>query len=64
MKVTGKIEFVKSRNYRKIFEEGAFIEELIGKPLGHLWKIFRIHSSEALFFTLADKIKVQGSLRR
>jgi uncharacterized pyridoxamine 5'-phosphate oxidase family protein len=56
--VTGKAEFVDDPQLqKKCAEEGAPIEQLTGKPLGDLWKIFRIHSGEACFFTLKDTLK-------
>ena len=58
MRVTGKVEFVDDQELqKKAAEESAPIEQLVGKPLGHLWKIFRIHSGEAFFFTLKDTLK-------
>jgi uncharacterized pyridoxamine 5'-phosphate oxidase family protein len=60
MRVTGEVEFVDDPELqKKAAEEGAPIEQLIGKPLGHLWKVFRIHSGEAFFFTLKDTLKEQ-----
>jgi len=58
MRVTGKVEFVDDLELqKKCAEEGTFLEQLMGKPLGHLWKIFRIHSGEVFFFTLRDTLK-------
>jgi uncharacterized pyridoxamine 5'-phosphate oxidase family protein len=58
MRVTGKVEFVDDQELqKKVAEEGAFLEQLTGKPLGHLWKIFRIHSGEACFWTMADTLR-------
>jgi len=60
MRITGKMEFVNDPKLEKrAAEEGAPIEELVGKPIGHLWKTFRIHSGEAFFFTLKDTLKEQ-----
>jgi len=61
MRVTGKVEFVDDPELqKKAAEEGPFLEQLTGRPLGHLWKIFRIHSGEAFFFTLRDTLTEQG----
>lgn len=58
MRVAGKLELVVDHDLQeRAAKEGAFLEELTGKPLGHLWEIFRIHSGEAWFFTLADTLR-------
>jgi uncharacterized pyridoxamine 5'-phosphate oxidase family protein len=60
MRVTGEVEFVDDQELqKKAAQDGAAIDELIGKPLGDLWKVFRIHSGEAFFFTLKDTLKEQ-----
>jgi len=58
MRVTGKVEPVDDQELQeKAAGEGAFLEQLTGKPLGHLWEVFRIHSGEACFWTLADTLR-------
>jgi pyridoxamine 5'-phosphate oxidase len=58
MRVTGKVEFVDDRELeQKAASEGTWLEELTGKPLGHLWENFRIRSGEACFWALADTLK-------
>ncbi len=58
MRVTGKVEFVDDQELQaRAAKEGAFLEELTGKPLAYLWQSFRIHSGEACFWTLADTLK-------
>jgi uncharacterized pyridoxamine 5'-phosphate oxidase family protein len=58
MRVTGKVEFVdEEKLQKKATEDMAAIEQLIGKPVGHLCRILRVHSGEAWFFTLADNLK-------
>jgi pyridoxamine 5'-phosphate oxidase len=58
MRVTGKVEFVADQELQeKAAGEGAWLEELTGKPLGHLWKNFRIRSGEVCFWTLADTLR-------
>jgi pyridoxamine 5'-phosphate oxidase len=57
MRVTGKMEPVYDQELQeRVAGEGAFLEELTGKQLGHLWKVFRIHSGEAFFWTLTDTL--------
>lgn len=58
MRVTGEVEFVDDQELRqRAAAEGAFLEELTGRLLGHLWENFRLHSGEACFWTLADTLK-------
>ena len=58
MRVTGKMEPVNDPELQqKVAWEGAFLEELTGKKLGHLWEVFRIHTGEAFFFTFVDTLK-------
>jgi len=58
MRVTGKMEPVDDQELqKKAAGDGAFLEQLTGKPLGHLWEILRIHSGEACFWTLADTLR-------
>jgi len=58
MRLTGKAEFVNDEALKKrITEERKFLESLVGKPLGPLWEIFRIHAGEAHFWTLPDALK-------
>ena len=58
MRLTGKMEPVPDPELQqRVAGEGAFLEELTGRKLGHLWEVFRIHTGEAFFFTLADTLK-------
>jgi len=58
MRVTGNVEPVDDQELQKrAAGEGAFLEELTGKPLGDLWEVVRIHSGEAFFWTFADCLK-------
>lgn len=58
MRLTGKMELVDDPELQqRVASEGAFLEDLTGKKLGHLWEVFRIHIGEAFFFTLADTLK-------
>jgi len=55
MRVTGKMEPVDDQQLQeKAAEESAFLDQLTGRTLGPLWRVFRVHSGEAWFFTLAD----------
>jgi pyridoxamine 5'-phosphate oxidase len=61
MRVAGKLERVVDQELQeRAAKEGAFLEELTGKPLGHLWDVFRIHSGEAWFFTFLDPSELWG----
>jgi hypothetical protein len=42
---------------QKAAEEGAFLDPIAEKPHGPLWEVFRIHTGEACFWTLADTLK-------
>ena len=58
MRVTGKMEPVDDPELQqRVVGEGAFLEDLTGMKLGHLWEVFCIHTGEAFFFTLADTLK-------
>jgi len=58
MRVTGKMEPVDDPELQqRVVGEGAFLEDLTGMKLGYLWEVFRIHTGEAFFFTLADTLK-------
>jgi len=55
MRVAGKIETIDDKELqKKAVDDCAAIDNLTGKSLGPLWRVFRIHSGEAWFFTLAD----------
>jgi pyridoxamine 5'-phosphate oxidase len=55
MRVTGKMELVDDQKLQEqAASESAFLDELTGLTLGPLWRVFRVHSGEAWFFTLAD----------
>jgi uncharacterized pyridoxamine 5'-phosphate oxidase family protein len=58
MRLTGEAEFVDDPELReRSAKEGDFLDQLTGKSLGHLWEVFRIHSGEAHFWTLADTLR-------
>ncbi|MGZ4198610.1 MAG: pyridoxamine 5'-phosphate oxidase family protein [Thermoleophilia bacterium] len=58
MRVTGEVEFLDDAELtRKIAEERAALEGIIGRPLEPLVEVFRIHSGEAWFWTLADILR-------
>jgi pyridoxamine 5'-phosphate oxidase len=58
MRVTGKIEFLDDEELKKkIAKERGFLEQMAGQPLEHLWEVFRIHTGEAHFWTMADVLK-------
>lgn len=58
MRVTGEVELVDDEELtRKVAEERAFIEQIVGYPIGPLLEVFRIHSGEAHFWTMADTLK-------
>ena len=58
MRVAGKLEPVDDEGLqKKAAEEGAFLEEPTGRPLGHLWKVFRVHSGEVWFWTMSDHLQ-------
>jgi uncharacterized pyridoxamine 5'-phosphate oxidase family protein len=58
MRVTGTMELVDDQELQeRAASEGAFLQELTGKPMGHLWEVFRVRSGEACFWTLADTLR-------
>jgi uncharacterized pyridoxamine 5'-phosphate oxidase family protein len=61
MRVTGEIELVDDEALRKkVAEERAVLEQIVGKPIEPLMEVFRIHSGEAYFWTMADILKEPG----
>ncbi len=55
MRLTGAVEFVDDAELvRKVSEERAALEGIIGRPLEPIAEVFRIASGEAWFWTLAD----------
>jgi uncharacterized pyridoxamine 5'-phosphate oxidase family protein len=58
MRVTGAVEFVDDAELvRKVSEERAALEGIIGRPLEPIAEVFRIASGEARFWTLMDILK-------
>ena len=58
MRLTGAVEFVDDAELvRKVSEERAALEGIIGRPLEPVAEVFRIASGEAWFWTLADILK-------
>lgn len=58
MRVTGEIEFLDDEELKKkVVEERAFLEQIVGKPLGPLTQVFRIYTGEAHFWTMQDLLK-------
>ena len=58
MRLTGKAEFVDDEALKKkVSEERGYLASFVGKPIGPLWEIFRIHAGEAHFWTLKDILK-------
>jgi pyridoxamine 5'-phosphate oxidase len=58
MRVTGVVEFLDDIELtHKVAEERAALEGLIGRALEPIAEVFRIHSGEAWFWTLADILK-------
>jgi len=58
MRVKGKIEFSDDGALiKKVTEERAFLEQIIGRPIGPITKVFRIYTGEIHFWTMADALK-------
>jgi len=58
MRLTGAVEFVDDAELvRKVSEERAALEGIIGQPLEPIAEVFRIASGEARFWTLMDILK-------
>ena len=58
MRVTGVVQFVDDAELiRKVSEERAALEGIIGRPLEPIAEVFRIASGEARFWTLMDILK-------
>ena len=58
MRVTGEVELVDDQGLRKkVAEERAVLEQIVGKPIEPLMEVFRIHTGEAHFWTMADILK-------
>lgn len=61
MRVTGEVEFLDDEALiQRISGERGFLEQLAGKPLAGLWRIFRIHTGQAHFWTMQDVLKEPG----
>ena len=58
MRLTGAVEFVDDAGLvKKVCEERAALEGIIGRPLEPIAEVFRIASGEARFWTLMDILK-------
>lgn len=58
MRVTGEVEFVDDADLtRKVAEERAALEGIMGRPLEPITEVFRIGSGKARFWTLMDILK-------
>jgi len=58
VRVTGEVEFLDDEKLiEKIAEERSFLSQIIGKPVKPYLEVFRIHSGEAYFWTMADIMK-------
>ena len=58
MRLTGAVEFVDDAELtRKVSDERAALEGIIGRPLEPIAEVFRITSGEARFWTLMDILK-------
>jgi len=58
MRLTGAVEFVDDAELvKKVSEERAALEGIIGKQLEPIAEVFRIASGEARFWTLMDILK-------
>ena len=58
MRLTGAVEFVDDAELiRKVSDERAALEGIIGRPLEPIAEVFRIASGEARFWTLMDILK-------
>lgn len=58
MRLTGAVEFVDDAELvKKVSEERAALEGIIGRPLEPIAEVFRIASGEARFWTLMDILK-------
>lgn len=60
MRVTGEIEWLDDEALTgRIAKERDFLDQFAGKPLRDLWRVFRIHTGEAHFWTIPDVLKEQ-----
>ena len=58
MRVAGEVEFLDDIELtRKVAEERAALEGIIGRPLEPITEVFRIPSGETRFWTLGDILK-------
>ena len=58
MRLTGAVEFVDDAELvKKVSDERAALEGIIGRPLEPIAEVFRIASGEARFWTLMDILK-------
>ena len=58
MRLTGAVEFVDDAELvKKVCDERAALEGIIGRPLEPIAEVFRIAAGEACFWTLMDILK-------
>ncbi len=58
MRVTGQVEFVDDAEMvKKVADERRALEGIIGRPLDPIAEVFRIHSGEAVFWTVMDILR-------
>jgi pyridoxamine 5'-phosphate oxidase len=58
MRVTGEVHFLEDEELtKKIAKERGFLEQMAGQPLERLWRIFRLYTGEAHFWTMGDVLK-------
>lgn len=58
MRVTGEIEWLADEALTsRIAEERGFLDQMAGMSLEALWRVFRVHTGEAHFWTIPDVLK-------
>lgn len=58
MRLTGAVEFIDDAELvKKVSDERAALEGIIGRPLEPIAEVFRIASGEAVYWTLMDILK-------
>ena len=64
MRVAGAVEFLDDEELQaRAVEEGAWLDEFAGQPVGPLWANSRIPSGEAWFWTFAHTLKEEQVTR-
>ena len=58
MRVTGEIQWLADEALvSKIAQERGFLEQMSGMSLEGLWRVFRVYTGEAHFWTIPDVLK-------